>query len=345
MIKKEIENRQLITATNPINPTWNSAWNSAWWENWTIPNANDDWTIPNANQVPTQCPQYNKNSFSSNWSLNNWSYDLTKTAKTTDWHWTIKYKRNITCNAPNYTENGDIIVNTTCDTWYSPSADWMNCVINTLSLFASAEYDTVWDIDLKDSEWHKYWETDSVAILNNYTSLPSICESEWSEKSKSFCKLSDDNWWIFVDKPWNDDFIKYTFPSDEELSWDFKIEMRVHVPDEDKHYLFHSWNFKLFTEGEELKFQNVNYTSDKSNPAVTIWAFNKIYIKRVGSSIYIATGDIPVFKKAKKDNWNYDDIELTFAGSIDHLYVWAWNLWDKYYKQINDIIDYVKIYK
>jgi hypothetical protein len=47
---------------------------------------------------------------------------------------------------------------------------------------------------------------------------------------------------------------------------------------------------------------------------------------------------------AKKEWWGTTSSK-NLINDIDFIYIWAFESWWNYYWQINDIIDYVKIYK
>ena len=340
-INNAYSSKTWITANDCESKKWNRTCT-----NWVL--SNPDYAYATCT-APTQCPPYNKNWFSSNWSLNNWSYDLTKTVDTTDLHWTITYKRNITCNVPSYTENGDTIDNTTCDTGYSPSADWMNCIINSLQLFATANFNTAWNldmtktngsIDITPQKW-LYVVHSSCIGLPWWNCKSSNFTDRWCNyyvKNKSFCEYSSWIKWIFLNKnPWND-FLKYHLSGSDKLKddEDFKIEMSVRVPASDwaSHYLLNSWNnFRFFIYNWNLYYNNWSTTSTWLN--LVIWQFNTVSIKKEWSEVSL-----------KVNGWGWVDTGMTFNDDIENLYVWAFKLTTtSYINQINDIIDYVKIYK
>ena len=309
MIKKEIENRQLITANNPIAPTWNPTWNPAWiptwnpawnpvwnpvwnpaWTNqgdWTNQNANEDWTtrnedwtIPNQNQVTT-CTFI------------------------VDWEEMCNEKITL--------------------------ASW-----NELPLYAYAPYNIKWNINLYKESWKFTLKSSSIIGVSNPNNLPWYCANNSTNKHDSFC-IDWNTKWIMIDKDNNnDDFIKY---SNLDLNWNFAIEMRVRVPESDNktHYLLHAWpNFKFYIYDWYLYYKKWTNTSQLSNLLqLNIWQFNTVSIKKEWSEVSL-----------KVNGWSWVDTGMTFNDNIENLYVWAVHAWwDIYMSQINDIIDYVKIYK
>ena len=243
-------------------------------------------------------------------------------------NWIIK---TITCDS----DNNEIINYSCTDSTKELNLDNTACkstipTLDWLSLHATADYNSIWDFDFKDNDWNSLYTKDfpNVFSPNNSKDLPSICKS-WSKESKSFCKMSSDNWWIFIDDSDNDDFIKY---SNLNLDSDFIIEVKVKIPtDNNTHYLIHSlYGIKLYTIGSRLYF-NENGSDDYIN--ITQWAFNTIRLKNISWKMTVESGG--------NISSNKTDV------NIGSMYIWTFYDSDfNYFKyQINDIIDYVEIYK
>ena len=195
-------------------------------------------------------------------------------------------------------------------------------------LFAYAPYDKVWDINMYSS-----WaiQVSSNNILNNTTTLPFICEDIWS-MSNSFCKIKDSEIkWIFVNT-WTNDFIKYWDDVHQlNLSWDFAIEMNVNVPNDvssTKHYLINEYNnIELYTQSWFFKFNNNWWTAEQISN-ISIW-FNKITLIKQDWKLKVKIWD------------TLYNLTHTLTNNVNSIFIWS-----TYIKtlQINDIIDYVKIY-
>lgn len=203
---------------------------------------------------------------------------------------------------------------------------------NTLewyNLVAYAPYNESGNLKLYKS-WGEY-VLNHQAILNNVTDLPSFCNNSISYKTNSFCQMTDWTNWVFIDKEWTwnlQDYLKY---SNLDLTWDFAIEMNVRVPnDTDKHYILFNAYLKLYIGKDDWKL----YLNGYSNDLLTKWVFNKIYVIKEWSKVYVS-----VWNSNSKIDTNQS------ITTISELWVWYYQWSSNYSFQLNDIIDYVKIYK
>lgn len=183
--------------------------------------------------------------------------------------------------------------------------------------------------------------TDNTRNLTDYCDNINLSwgEEEWLDNNNSsFCR----SWlteWIFIDKFWNDEYLKY---STLNLDSDFIIEMNVQIPEFDweKHYLIHSWyntattsdDIKLYIQDWKL-YLNPSDVSDYKRISNTSWNFANIKLKK--SLNYI-----------KAIHWSLETTTKSFTSTIDNFLIWSFYYSPSIYKyQINSIIDYVKIYK
>ncbi|MFK7779615.1 MAG: hypothetical protein QM490_00495, partial [Candidatus Gracilibacteria bacterium] len=133
------------------------------------------------------------------------------------------------------------------------------------------------------------------------------------------------------------DYLMYDFSSSP-LSGDFVIEMSVRIPDNDKHYLIDAGdNFKVFTQNGELIFYNGTSSSDNNYNIITE-NFNQIFIKKLGNYIYTRVGNSNFVKS------QYLGENMISTENINNIVIGALDILGMYLLQINDIIDYVKIY-
>ena len=206
-------------------------------------------------------------------------------------------------------------------------------VENEFSLFASADYDEINDISMDLSSIR----SSSWPISHTLNTFYQINNSWILDISKSFTKIWDIKG-VYLDNDNNDDFIKY-----ENINLgddDFKIEINARIPFDSStkwHYLLHSWDeFKLYIKQWLLKFQKWSSTFTRSQNILTN-QFNKFSIKRESNKIYLKVWD---------NNWENTHLSLSSDYSINNIVVWAAEVnSDTYVNQINDIIDYFKIYK
>ena len=303
---------------------------------------------------PTQCLTYSDaNWFTSDTALDDGTHDLFKTVNLTPAEkWTITYKRTVTCDhtaTPQYTIDSDSIETLSCNTseWYTPNADWTDCITTWLPTFASAEYNTPWDLSLiktdgslpvnpekwpfvihSSCDWLIWWNCKD----SNFTDRWCINFID----NKSFCEQADWTQWIFLNSnPWND-FLKY------HLSWtdkidddeDFQIEISVRIPsDTNKHYLISANDFNIYVQDWVLYF-NKSWDTFTSSLPLNTWSFNTISAKRINDEVFLKVND-----SAWEPTWKTNDKD------IDDIVVWAMKLWLGYVWQIDDIINYVKLYK
>jgi len=209
-------------------------------------------------------------------------------------------------------------------------------------LFAYAPYDKAWDFNMYTKEWNtiKVSFPSVTSPINTAAFPPGVCIS--SNLAKSFCETSDWTKGVFLDNKSKDDFIAYSW---SELNWkDFMIEMRVRIPqDTATYYLIHAWNFKLFTKYDIAKQKSFlvfsNWTDSTNWQELIPWNFNKIFIEKNNNYILY-----------KVWNWRLDyamrfSSKLQFLGNINNMYIWTIKIGTSYLWQINNIIDYIKIYK
>ncbi len=210
-----------------------------------------------------------------------------------------------------------------------------------LPLYASAEYNTPWDLDLWSlwvisnfiTEWYtnQFWNSSNP----NWTNLSPY----WTviDNSKSFLTK---NWftWIILTHHWEGtstaDMLKYTW-LDIDDNDDFKIEINVRIPsDATKHYLVSADNFNLYVQDWILSFNDWYTSFHLTSIPLTTWTFNTISVKRISDEVFLK-----VNTSAWKPTWKTNNEE------IEDISIWAIKLWWNYILQINDIIDYVKLYK
>jgi len=303
---------------------------------------NDETPVPAENQ----CPTYDNNWFSSNWPQDIWTFTLSKTVTTTDWNWTVTYNRNLTCNYPDYTENSDTIIATICDSWFTASNDWLNCLCSTFNinwvcqssentlwtpwnLVAYAPYNTsVTSASMIDDMFLKMRNVDD--NINAYSNFKNWV-FDWFPFTSIYKDVSLNNYWVKVDNDNHDDFIKY---SNLNLNSDFIIEMRVKVPtDTDKHYLIHSSSdIRFFIQSWILYFNSTSFFPWLN---ISSW-YQKVFLIKEWNNVFVAVWDL-----SSKTSTNQ-----TLNNDINFMYVWAFEYWVNDYRlQINDIIDYIKIYK
>jgi len=297
--------------------------------------------------------------------------------------WVNTYTKSITCNATwtDYTEWTE----TQSLSCISPAyeSDWAwGCKAAWLTLFASAEYNTAWDLDMKKETWWNInmsgnsiiWNTCFPNTKNNPNNwfVNNDCESWWwtlSNNEMAFYNTTNSyinsntyrnlfnnkfwynlgnsyfnyNWhkWIMLDNKDHDDYLKYNLWSDKLQSGEnFKIEMSVRVPGDTsstKHYLIHAlhdWSTItwLYIKEHKLYFYDSASNIDLSTK---VWNFITVSIENNWETNQLTAAV----------DWVSWEITSNISNDIENLYIWALKYWTNYYHQINDIIDYVKIYK
>ena len=194
-----------------------------------------------------------------------------------------------------------------------------------------APYELAGDIKMykQDSSYTSLWNG---SILDNKLDLPSYC-NDWSDEWSSFCIQEDWSKGIFIDSTDNDDYIKY---SRLDVDDDFIIEMNVYWDwnNDNKSYLIDSWdNFKLFIDKDQLYIYN-NRPFSHDNLKLALNEFNNIQVKNEWDKTYlkvwINTTDWIEFDKTQPENY---------------MYIWGLNARGSIAFQINNVIDYIKIYK
>lgn len=250
------------------------------------------------------------------------------------------------------TEEDTLLEEDSCDSG-TILFNW-ECIEDTLEdddweLYWFAWFDEVWNLDMKSIQ---SIEVESSHILNQsnwfVNSFDTFCkESTEDHKKISFC----DYWywkWIYIDswcnqewehcKPATPDYLLY---SNLNLNDDFIIEMNVRIPnDSAKHYLLSNWNLNLYTQGWKLKYNNWESTSSN---ILTLEkeVFNRIFLKKWEDNHIMIWHSYP-----KHPYIHWIDTQKEFFEILNYFYVW-WTYvsdMDKYAFQINNIIDYVKIY-
>ena len=252
---------------------------------------------------------------------------------------------------------------TFCTDWTDVVNDCV-AVATWLPLFASAEYNTNLNFNnsyintTSENLWHQAnqaikvnWYSAS-CINNSIKYHPINVPTLWWDLSLINKKLFSWIWkcwhnfyefdwetWIVLDNVWDPDKLKYKLEDEAKLKddEDFKIEMSVRVPNDDswtKHYLLHSWdnNLRLFIQNNILYFKDT--TAFTWIPLSNFWTFQTITLEKEWSKVYLKVwGSTRV------------DTNQSISNDVDEIYVWSYKVWSSYYFQINDIIDYVKIYK
>ena len=162
----------------------------------------------------------------------------------------------------------------------------------------------------------------------------------WYDLVNSFFKWVNIWWakwesWIILDNlkthpTW--DFLYYNLEK-LDLNWDFVLEINAKIPNDNTiHYLFNYWeNFRIFVKNNkvifnsELFFPWVSLTPNK---------FNKIFVIKKDNKIYLKV-------------WEQNSVftKQFFKQNLDKIYIWSYKVWNNYFKQFNNIIDYFKIYK
>jgi hypothetical protein len=234
----------------------------------------------------------------------------------------------------------------TDDSLYQQVWDELKCELKSTwpTLYASVEFNNVWNWywDLIKTDGSTYSTPTQQSVIDwNSKELPNYCDNNNSNENNSYCVNWNDNIkWVFMDNDNYDDFLKYTFPTNDKLDWDFRIEMRVRVPNEhhDKHYLIHSNNYiKLWIEDWILYFNDDEDHWGFWWLTLTKWNFETIHLIKEGNNIYV-------------QKWTYDEdtkinTNQTILNEISEIIIWALKIWPNYYWQLDDIIDYIKIYK
>ena len=216
------------------------------------------------------------------------------------------------------------------------TADWY-------SLIWYAPFNTAWDLNLY-KEWWEY------PIISNYVSAwytnqygsssrsnTSNLTSYWDVLNNSASFLESD--WkkgILLTKDWegssNADVLKYTLPSSI-TSWDFAIEMNVLFPSSNPgttRYLFQLGNYKAhLTYNWFIKLTNSTY-DDFNISSKYDGNFHKI--TAIKEWVHYT------LKMDWSEIWSFDSTNWVWTD----LYIWSSSSKSS---QINNIIDYVKIYK
>jgi hypothetical protein len=178
-------------------------------------------------------------------------------------------------------------------------------------------------------------------LSSNSKDLPDYCDEDDSNEWNSYCVIWDTKW-IYIDNTWGDDFVKYSGLS---LNKDdkFEIEMKIRYINDDtkKHYLLHSKKeippftsyIQLFIDEWKLYFNNYWWTDELITDDISDW-FSTIKLINESWDLKIKV-------------WNDEyDINKSLSNNIDLIYIWAWKRNSTQYGfQLDDIIDYIKIYK
>ncbi len=234
-------------------------------------------------------------------------------------------------------------------------------------LYSYAYYNKPWDINMYFDDWVMYsdnwmWEDEiqpwnynmkvpkrvglsSGKIIGNSAPIHAFCkDNETDEIEKnSFCySKNKKEKWVFIDSTGNDDFIKY---KGLDLSWNFLIEMRVNIKkDGKKKYLIDSKYFQLYMqEDNKIRFQETGQTEKytfilKDNINEWFYTISLEYIS-IGNQIKLNGWN-------SEHEYNYLETELENNKNVD-IVIWAWEINPdiNYKNQINNVIDYIKIYK
>lgn len=283
--------------------------------------------------------EFNLNLLTLSWSITESNYSI----KVCDKAW-IKCTKEVSINKT--VTYGDI---PTAPVWCAPNeADFWTlwCIEKDSSfgtdwdLIAYAPYNEAWNLDMYLQDWSVLPKSTDW-ILNNSTdndSLPS-----WCSNINSFCEI---DWvkWIFI-WTWTNinDYLFYTLP--ESLSWatNFAIEINLlgnAIIKNGPYSYFHSSlsNIRAFKQSSNLKYfldwTNSNLINNYSG--ISGSNFYKIIFKKDWSIQYMTIKD---------DNTIYSNTS-TWADSTKTLSndLYIWSLSSTNYP-LNDIINYVKIYK
>lgn len=206
------------------------------------------------------------------------------------------------------------------------------------SLAYYAPYDLVGNINIYNSSFKdELWWSNS--ITRNNTPLPDDCIT-WSDKSNSFCVLSDGTKGIFIDnKGWNwtyKDYIKYEWL---DINQDFIFEINVRWEALNRstwtYFLFSNEKVKLYLQNRELILE----IDDSEKWSINISYFSLIDNSKNYSVLLIKdNGKIGIQLWDTSRSWE-SDYEIK---EYDYNYIWVNKNWTT--SQWNDIINYIKIY-
>jgi hypothetical protein len=142
--------------------------------------------------------------------------------------------------------------------------------------------------------------------------------------------------WVYISNISNKNYLKY---ENLNLNWNFAIEIKVKVPNIDnwnKSFLLHWWyNLMLYIQNKKLYFKNTSNNGIPYYISTLIPWYNKIILIKENSLLKVKI-------------WDNETIEIpsySINFTINELIVWAFQNLTDYQYQINNIIDYFKIYK
>ncbi len=202
-------------------------------------------------------------------------------------------------------------------------------------LHAYAPYNTAWDLNMYGSWSTTYSITTNIAN-NDFSSL-----NTWEKwiliGTGQYLKYSYNNSTVWLENHnWSSS--SSSSPTSSSLNWDFAIEMNVRVSTgvlNNNYYLIHSWDdIKLFIKNWTLYFNNISSIlwSDEFITLISNW-FHKITLINEEWILKVKVDDTLFL------------LTHTITNTINEIVIWAFQLWLIYILQINDMIDYVKIYK
>lgn len=267
---------------------------------------------------------------------------------------------------PQFSENSDLrdtetVINT-CPTFIIP---WEWCVLDTspeltaswYKLVAYAPYNTLNDYNLYtntsnisatvanlDHAGDDSQSLDVGDVDNNSENILNISKLDWSNHNFYYINSSKTEVWIFMDNVYATDKLMYDI-SNLNLWSNFAIEMSVlgsafkNVTG--TYYLYEVWDIYLKISWWYLKMWFMHTVTDETNKQV------------INSSQFSNLDSNTFYKVIAIYDWNnrklqLNDLEPTTFGnphnitSINNIYIWSNKNTSN---QLNNIIDYVKIYK
>ena len=227
-----------------------------------------------------------------------------------------------------------------------------------MRLVAYAPYDISGDLELYWVSGKLNW-TVSGAILWNQADLSSSTDIDIDkvakfDKSNSFVTMNNRTKWIFIDSSWNspstpsfNDFLKYDLSSLNLWTDDFAIEMSVRggalKRASWKYYLYSNDSNKLRIMDWKLNYLSGAFSWDNVIDSSFSWSING-FNNNEFYKVIVNRNKVII----KDNSWN--EKYSTWHMNANWIFSLSWNLLyigsnDFNNFQLNDIIDYVKIYK
>ena len=178
--------------------------------------------------------------------------------------------------------------------------------------------------------------TNNIDWISNYDEYAWMTIENLNENAKKL--ISDDNYWLMIDNFQHAEYVKYSWLN---LTWDFAIEMRVEFPStvpETTRYLFQLWDYKAYLDPYWVVFLKNSNMLYSDITKIYDWNFHTITAIKKSNDYFIKIDWEYLVDPA---TWNTETFNSTDP-VWGELFIWSQN---DSTLQLNDIIDYVKIYK